>query len=108
MKKERVFKTDYGFGIEIREDYICGTYYDDLSGEISIDDDYGELFYHEDGTLNHHIEYLQEAIRDAKKDAKKKLNSDIKLYKRAIRLLEQSKASIISKNKAIVKKARKK
>jgi len=72
--------------IEIGEGRINAHYYKDLSGEISIEDNDGEqLFFRDDGKLKHHIEYLEEAIDDLKKDYQIKLKS----FHRAIVLLKQ-------------------
>ena len=77
--------------IEIGEERISAHYYKDLSGEISIEDnDGGYLFFKDDGRLKHHIEYLEEAIDDLKKDYQLKLKS----FRRAAVLLRKEQAKL--------------
>jgi hypothetical protein len=89
MNYQMISEDDLKPVIEIGEGLISAVYYNDLSGEISIEnEDYDQIFFRDDGKLKHHIEYLEEEIEALKKA----YFNNMKVFKRAIFLLKKEQA----------------
>jgi hypothetical protein len=85
QNKEVVYINEFEPVIEVGGDRWGATYYSDLSGEVSIENNSGVIFCRDDGGLKWQLQYLQDHIKEIERAYKE----DLKTCKEAIKVLNK-------------------